>query len=51
MFNNYRTYVSAAERRQRAKEAAEKMSKKGEKITPVRVNGRTIAKSFFVGAR
>ncbi len=47
MFDYYRPYVSVAERRRKAEKAAAKMSKKGEKVTPIRINGRTIAKTFW----
>lgn len=47
MYYDYRPYVSVAERRRKSEKAAAKMSKKGEKVTPVRINGRIIAKTFW----
>jgi uncharacterized Zn finger protein len=47
MYYNYRPYVSVAERRRKAEKAAAKMNKKGEKMTPIRIDGRTIAKTFW----
>ncbi len=46
-YGYYRPYVSVAERRRKAEKAAAKMTKKGKKITPVRIEGRTIAKTFW----
>jgi uncharacterized Zn finger protein len=43
----YRPYVSVAERRRKAEKAAAKMAKRGEKVSPVRIDGRTIAKTFW----
>jgi len=47
MYGNFPPYVSAAERRRKAEKAAAKMAKNGEKLTPIRVNGRAIAKTFW----
>lgn len=47
MYYDFRPYVSVAETRRKAEKAAEKMSKKGEKVTPIRINGRIIAKTFW----
>lgn len=47
MFDSYRRYVSAAERRKKAEKTAAKMSKKGEKVKSIKINGRTIAKTFW----
>lgn len=49
MYGSYgfRPYVSVAERRKKAEKAAVKMAKKGESVTPVRINGRLIAKTFW----
>jgi uncharacterized Zn finger protein len=44
---SFRPYVSAAEKRRRAKKAANALQKKGQKLNPVRVDGRTIARSFW----
>jgi uncharacterized Zn finger protein len=44
---SFRPYVSAAEKRRRAKKAANALEKKGQKLNPVRVDGRTIARSFW----
>jgi uncharacterized Zn finger protein len=47
MFSSYRPYVSAAEKRRKAEKASAKMAKKGKTPTPIRINGRTIAKTFW----
>jgi uncharacterized Zn finger protein len=44
---SFRPYVSAAEKRHRAKKALNALEKKGQKLNPVRVDGRTIARSFW----
>lgn len=44
---HFRPYVSVAERLKRAEKAASKLIKKGEKLAPVRINGRTIARTFW----
>jgi len=44
---SFRPYVSAAEKRRRAKKAANALEKKGQKLNPVHVDGRTIARSFW----
>lgn len=44
---NYRPYVSAAERRAKASKHAKKLAKKGEKLSPVTIDGRLIARSFW----
>ena len=46
-YGGFRPYVSVAERRKKAEKAAAKMAKKGEKVTPIRIDGRTIAKTFW----
>ncbi len=46
-WGNYRPYVSVAERRNRAKKAAAKMTKKGQKVSPVTIQGRMIASTFW----
>lgn len=43
----YRPYVSVAERRRKAEKAVAKMVKKGQKVSPVKVDGRTIASTFW----
>jgi uncharacterized Zn finger protein len=43
----YRPYVSAAQRRQRAAREVAKRTKKGLAIEPVTIEGRTIARSFW----
>jgi uncharacterized Zn finger protein len=44
---SFRPYVNAAEKRRRAKNAANSLERKGQKLNPVRVEGRTIARSFW----
>ncbi|MGH9446157.1 MAG: SWIM zinc finger family protein, partial [Terriglobia bacterium] len=43
----WRPYVSVAERRRKAAREMEKLSKKGRPISPVVIEGRTIAKTFW----
>jgi uncharacterized Zn finger protein len=43
----YRPYVSAAERRAKAAAHAKKFAKKGTKLAPVTIEGRTIARTFW----
>ncbi|MBI4602851.1 MAG: SWIM zinc finger family protein [Planctomycetes bacterium] len=43
----WRPYVSVAERRSRAAREAAKLRKKGHKVDPVRIEGRTIATTFW----
>ncbi len=43
----WRPYVPVAERRKKGEKAAAKLVKKGEKIEPIKINGRAIAKSFW----
>jgi uncharacterized Zn finger protein len=43
----WRPYVSVAERRRRALRAMEKLKKKGQIVSPVNIEGRTIAKTFW----
>ena len=40
-------YVSAAEKRRRAEKAARALEKKGQKLSPVCIDGRKIARSFW----
>ncbi len=43
----WRPYVSVAQRRRKALESVAKMLKKGEKVFPVKLEGRTLAKTFW----
>ena len=43
----YPPYVSAKERKKKAEKVIAQMQKKGEKVTPVRIEGRIIAKTFW----
>lgn len=43
----WRPYVSAAQRRQKAERAMEKLKKKGHPVSPVVIEGRTIARTFW----
>lgn len=40
-------YVPVAKRREKAKKELEKQRKKGKKVSPIEIEGRTIAKSFW----
>ena len=44
---NWRPYVPVAQRRAKAVKALQKLAKKGTKIQPVEIEGRTIARSFW----
>jgi uncharacterized Zn finger protein len=44
---SFEPYVSAAERRLDARKAAKALEKKGQKLNPVRIDGQTIARSFW----
>lgn len=44
---SFKPYVSAAEKRRRAEKAARAQKKKGHKLSPVRIDGRKIARSFW----
>lgn len=46
-WDSYPPYVSAAEKRQRAEAAARKLTKRGERLQPVRIEGREIATTFW----
>ena len=46
-WGNFRPYVSVAERRKKAAKAAAKMADKGQKVSPVRIDGRMIANTFW----
>jgi len=43
----FKPYVSAAEKRNRAQKAARALEKKGQKLSPVCIDGRKIARSFW----
>jgi uncharacterized Zn finger protein len=43
----WRPYVSVAEKRRQAEREVAKLKKRGQPITPVKIEGRTIAKSFW----
>jgi uncharacterized Zn finger protein len=43
----FRSYVSVAERRRKAEKAMAKLVKKGQKITPIKIDGRLIATTFW----
>ena len=43
----WKPYVSVAERRRKAAKAMEKRQKSGAKVSPVSIDGRTIAKTFW----
>lgn len=49
MYNDwgFRPYVSVGERRKKAEKEAAKRLKKGEKVSPIRIEGRQIAKTFW----
>ncbi len=44
---NFRSYVSAGEKRRRAEKAAKALEKKGRRLNPIRLDGQTIARSFW----
>ena len=44
---SFRPYVSVAERRRQAEKAAKKMAGKGRALAPIRIDGRTIASTFW----
>src|ERR1700686_1859147 len=44
---NSRPYVSAAQKRLRAQKAVKVLEKNGQKMNPVRIDGRSIARSFW----
>lgn len=46
-WNSYRPYVSVAQRRAKAAKHAQKLGMKGQALTPVRLEGRTIARTFW----
>lgn len=47
MYFEWRPYVSVAERRAKAARAMEKLAKKGHPVSPVVIEGRTIARTFW----
>src|SRR5215468_6901373 len=47
MWFEFRPYVSVAQRRAQAAREVEKRRKKGQTITPVVIEGRTIARTFW----
>lgn len=49
-YYEWRPYVPVAERRRQAEKKVAKLKKKGQPIDPVKIEGRTIAKSFWGGA-
>jgi uncharacterized Zn finger protein len=48
--SSFTPYVSATEKRRHAKKAANVLEKTGHKLNPVRLGGRTIARSFWAKA-
>jgi len=46
-YYSWRPYVSVAQRRAKALKQMQKLRKKGKKIEPVEIDGRTIARSFW----
>ena len=46
-FYEWRPYVSVAQRRRKAEKTLASLRKKGQPISPVRIEGRTIARSFW----
>ena len=44
---SWRPYVSVAEKRRQAESEVAKLRKRGRSIAPVRIEGRTIARSFW----
>jgi uncharacterized Zn finger protein len=47
MWHQWKPYVTAAERRRRAEREVQKLSKKGHPVSPVVIDGRTIARTFW----
>ncbi len=47
MYRYWKPYVSVARRRSQAVKATAKMVKKGAKMTPIQINGRAIAQTFW----
>lgn len=46
-FDHYKPYVSVGDRRAKAEKLAKKLTAKGQKLLPVTITGRLIAKSFW----
>ena len=46
-YYGYAPYVPVAERRAKAAREMKKLEKKGQKISPVVIEGRTIARNFW----
>ncbi|MFA5191807.1 MAG: hypothetical protein WC740_13840, partial [Verrucomicrobiia bacterium] len=46
-YGGFAPYVSVAERRRQSEKEAAKLTKKGQTLSPVRIEGRTIARSFW----
>jgi uncharacterized Zn finger protein len=44
---SFEPYVSAAEKRRRSRKAANALEEEGQKMNPIRIDGRTIARSFW----
>jgi len=44
---SFKPYVSVAEKRRRSEKTARNLEKKGQKLSPVRIEGRKIATSFW----
>lgn len=44
---SFRSYVSAGEKRRRSQKAADACERNGQKLSPVRIDGRMIARSFW----
>src|SRR3990167_7030894 len=49
-YNGFRPYVSVAERRRKAEREMQKLKKKGRPVSPVVIEGRTIARTFWAKA-
>jgi uncharacterized Zn finger protein len=47
MWYDWRPYVSVAERRRKAEREMQKLKKKGHPVSPIRIEGRTIARTFW----
>src|SRR5512142_1707120 len=47
MFDDWRPYVPVAERRRKAAQAMAKRKKKGQAVSPVAIEGRMIARTFW----
>ncbi|MBI5545112.1 MAG: hypothetical protein HY901_14575 [Deltaproteobacteria bacterium] len=47
MFHEWRPYVSVAERRRKAEREMQRLQKKGHPVSPVVIEGRTIAQTFW----